>query len=434
MANPTITVDQQRLILNSFMSHFQNKLVSANIFTWRKHDKEYNDRNKLTVTEQIGPRYNVHTTVGAVKDLTSGVQDSVFGSETFSLNRTFGTDLGWEDFVRIRDMNDAKESEALSGAANNLAEGIDSYLMRFASTISNNWVGNPENGVSKYGDVASAYTRLKEEGAPDLSLSAILAYIDRQNLAETVQQYPATDNLATTAFRKGFDGMIDGIPTSLTQQLAVFNPGNRAATGGSVDGAAQNVNYREVAESGVPGQYLTQEITLDGITADLKKGDVFTIAGVNAWDNRMGQELERLQQFVVVEDATATAGAATVRIFPAIIVPGTGTGNDVGVNTAHATVNSVPADDAAVEFLCPANTIVKPRLVINKDAMIVNTADLIMPATGHAMRKSLSRVPLSVRMWRHSDFNTGLHSVRFDVALEANVYDRRKIVRINGQD
>jgi len=62
----------------------------------------------------------------------------------------------------------------------------------------------------------------------------------------------------------------------------------------------------------------------------------------------------------------------------------------------------------------------------------VNTIPLIMPATGIAMRKKLSRIPLSVRMWQHSDFNTGEHSVRFDCALNANIRDRRRVVRISG--
>ena len=63
---------------------------------------------------------------------------------------------------------------------------------------------------------------------------------------------------------------------------------------------------------------------------------------------------------------------------------------------------------------------------------MVNTADLILPATGIGSRKSLTKVPLSVRMWQNSVFNTGEHQVRFDVALAANVVDRRRIVRING--
>jgi hypothetical protein len=69
---------------------------------------------------------------------------------------------------------------------------------------------------------------------------------------------------------------------------------------------------------------------------------------------------------------------------------------------------------------------------MNKSAVIVNTADLIMPATGTAQRKSLTQLPLSVRMWQDSTFATGEHRIRFDVALTANIVDRRRLVRISG--
>ena len=57
-----------------------------------------------------------------------------------------------------------------------------------------------------------------------------------------------------------------------------------------------------------------------------------------------------------------------------------------------------------------------------------------MPATGTAMRKSLTKLPISVRMWQDSTFATGEHNVRFDIALEANTRanGRRRMVRING--
>ena len=37
-----------------------------------------------------------------------------------------------------------------------------------------------------------------------------------------------------------------------------------------------------------------------------------------------------------------------------------------------------------------------------------------------------------VRMWQHSDFYTGAHGVRFDVALNANIRERLRIARVNG--
>jgi len=55
-----------------------------------------------------------------------------------------------------------------------------------------------------------------------------------------------------------------------------------------------------------------------------------------------------------------------------------------------------------------------------------------MPATGTASRKALTKLPLSVRMWQDSVFATGEHRIRFDIALKANIVDRRRLVRING--
>jgi len=428
----TVTVTQQKLVMNTFATIFQNNLIAADVVSWKQHDAEMDDRNGLQVIEQVGPRYNVTETTDGVKDLSSGVQDTVFGSEIFKVNKTFGTSMGWGDFVKIRDIGSARESEALKSAAQQLAEKIDSYILKTAVLASNNWVGT-SNGVTVAGhdDVARAYTRLKEEGVDDMDLRMVLSYADREDLSTSILAYSATDSLATGAFRRGFEGEINGIPTMFTQQLPALTVGSRVASGAAlINGANQNSNYVNVATSTAPGYYMTQTIAIDGLTGSqtIKDGEVFTIAGVYAWDNRAGVSTGRLQQFRVVGDHAATSGAiAALRIFPAIIVQGT---NDV--DTAHATVDSAPADNAAITFVGTASTTYRPRAIIQKNAVVVDTASLILPATGTASRMNLSKVPLSVRMWQHSDFATGAHSVRFDVALTANVRERRRIVRLNG--
>lgn len=426
----TVTVDQSKLILNAFAANFQNNLLAKDLVTWNKYDSEMSDLNGLKVVEQVDPSYVVTQTTNGVKDLSGGVQSTVFGSEQFVVNSTFGSSMGWGDFVKIRDLGEARESRALKRAAVNLAEKIDFYIMGVLSTMSNNWLGTPANGVDSFGDFIQGYTRLKEEGVEDSDLRGVLTYQDKEDLGEAVIAFTATDALSTGAFRSGFEGAIGGIPTMFTQQLPTFTNGNDV-TGAAVDGAAQSVNYADVAVSSAPGRYMTQTLHIDGITTGtgtVAAGSVFTIAGVNAWDNRANQSLGRLQQFTVVSGGTAS-GVSDIDlvIFPAIIVQGTS-----DVNTAHATVDTVPADDAAIVFVGAASTAYKPRLILHKDAAIVNTADLIMPATGMAQRKSLTQVPLSVRMWQDSTFSTGEHRVRFDVALTANVKDRRRIVRING--
>lgn len=424
----TNTVDQSRLVLNAFASIFQNNLLAADLVTWRQFDGEMNDRNGLKVSEQVGPRYLVYRTTGGVKDLSAGVQDTTFGSETFSVNDTFNSSMGWGDFEKIKSIGDARESTALRNAATQLAEQIDAYILSVASLAANNEVGTAGSAVADLNDVLTAYERLKQEGVDDSDLRMVLDYADKTALANTIVAYPATDSLSTQTFRKGFTGEIGGIPTMYTQQLSNITPGTR--TNGAVNGASQNKNYKDVSLSTVNGQYMTQTLACDGFGANatIKDGEIFTIANVNAWDNRLQQTLGRLQQFRVVGDTTAdgTGAVAALRIFPAIIIA------DNANNSAHRTVDAAPADNAVITWRGTASTAYKPRVILQKQAIVVNTADLITPSSDTASRQALTKVPMSVRMWKHSDFNTGAHSIRFDCALTANVRDRRRAVRVNG--
>lgn len=446
----TVTVDQAKLVLNAFAAIFQNNLMSADLVTWNQYSGEMNDRDKLTVVEQVVPRYVVTQTVNGVQDLTSGVQDTAFGSEQFIINRLFGASMGWADFVRIRDIGDARESKALMGAAVNLAEQIDFYIMNFVGNIANNAVGaaagfaGTGTGVQTYSDVVSAYTRLKEEGVDDSDLGSVLTYGDKQLLGVNVISLPALDGFADGVYRQGFTGEVGGIKTAFTQQLSNYTTGTR--TNGAVVAGQTVQNYAAVADSPAPGQYLTQTLNINGLGANatIADGEIFTLGvlgtttgantQVRAYDNRAQQVINRLQQFRVIGATTADGtGLASVRIFPALIVPTPGAINGVtGQNTAHATVDFFPTAASTVTWLSPASTTLKPRFIAQKDATIVNTADLIMPATGIGSRKQLTKVPLSVRMWQNSDFNTGNHSIRFDVALTANVRDRRRAVKIYG--
>ena len=443
----TVTVDQQRLVLNSFAAIFQNNLVSKDLVTWRKFNDEMNDRNGLTVTEQVTPDYTTTFTASGVADLTSGVQDTTFGSETYRLDQTISSSMGWGDFVKIRDIGAARESQALRKAALRLATDIDAYVLAFAANVSNNWLGDGTSAVAEWDDVASGYTRLKEEGNEDTDLRAVLTYGDKQALGSEIVD--STNNavladMGEGVYRRGFDGTVAGIPTLFTQQLPALTVGTRVAAATSVTnyaaGDPDNL-YEDVCISATPGNFLTGLLDFDGQTGavTVKEGETFTIAGIYAYDNRAKKTLNHLQEFRVVGGTgadginggtyTATAGAfANVRYYPAIITTGPYR-NVTNTNGGGATW-----DGLAITHKGAASAILQPRFICNKDAVVVNTADLIMPATGIGSRKALTKVPLSVRMWQDSVFATGEHRVRFDVAIKANVAPdgRRRSIRING--
>lgn len=433
----TVTVEQQKLVLNSFATVLQNNLVTADTVTWKQYDGEMDDLNGLQVLERTAPRYNVTRTENGVKDLSSGTDGTVSGSELFEVTGTFNTNMGWGDFVKIKSVGDALESEALMGAATSMSQKIDAYILQKATLASADWLGDGSTSIDEWVDAAAAYTRVMENGASDNGLHYIMNYTDQMKLGDQVVKLPAPDEFSRTTFRKGFSGQLNGIPTLFSNQLPILTTGTRATTSeATVDGASQNVNYSAVAKAGsVNGRRLTQSLVCaDAGTKTYKAGEVFTIPGVYAYDNRKQAAVSpaRLQQFTVIADATAVAGAVTLTIFPAMIVAGSGSGDDININTAHATVTAAPADNAVLTFLGAASTNLSPRLLIQKEAVVVNTIPLIMPASDTAMRKKLSRIPLSVRMWQHSDFATGAHSIRFDVAMNANIRDRYRMARFNG--
>lgn len=423
----TVTVDQAKLVLNSFAAIFQNNLVSKDLVTWRKFDGEMNDRNGLTVVDQVVPDYTTTFTTNGVADLTSGVQDTTFGSEQYKLDQTINSSMGWGDFVKIRDLGSARESEALKAAALRLATDVDSYILGYAAKVSNNLLGDGATDITTWEHIARGYTRLKQEGNDDADTTAVLAYEDWQGLGSQVLANNASlTDVGEGVYRSGFTGKVAGIPTLFTQQLPSFTVGTRTQSSSLTAGTADSATtYASVAVSGAPGQYMTQllNMTIGAGAQTINDGEVFTIAGVYAYDNRAKKALPHLQQFRVVGNFTAAAGAVAARVFPALITSG-----------PFQTIAQAPANTAAVTFVGAASAVLKPRFIANKAAVVVNTADLIMPATGEGSRKALSKVPLSVRMWKHSDFNTGAHSIRFDVALKCNTMagGRKRVVRING--
>jgi hypothetical protein len=430
-----VTTEQQKLVLNSFAMVLQNNLVTAQAVTWNEYDGEMDDRNGLQVLEQITPRYNVTRTENGVKDLSAGTDGTVFGSELFEVTGTFNANMGWGDFVKIKSIGDARESKALLGAATSMAEKIDAYILSKATLASADWVGDGATSIDEWIDAAAGYARLKENGVDDSELSYIFNHTDEMKLGDSVVKLP--NETGAGVFRKGFSGEVSGIRTMFTNQLPVLTVGTRAATAeATVNGANQNVDYASVAKAGTSnGLHMTQNLVLNNAgVKTYKAGEVFTLPGVFAYDNRKQAPVTpaRLQQFTVISDATAVAGAVTLVIFPAMIVPGSGAGDNVNINTAHANVTAAPANAAVLTFMGAASATLSPRVVIQKQAVVVNTVPLILPASDTSMRRRLTKVPLTVRMWQHSDFFTGAHGVRFDVALNANIRERLRIARVNG--
>jgi len=117
------------------------------------------------------------------------------------------------------------------------------------------------------------------------------------------------------------------------------------------------------------------------------------------------QSTGSLQQFTVTSLATASSGAWTnVAISPAIYTSA----------NALATVDSFPADNAAVTFIGTASTQYPQNLVYHKDAITLATADLLLPQ-GVDMASRQVHNGISLRIVRQYDINNDRMPCRIDV-------------------
>jgi hypothetical protein len=180
---------------------------------------------------------------------------------------------------------------------------------------------------------------------------------------------------------------------NMSQSIKVHTTGSRAGTI-LVNGAVSTQGQSTISIDGLTG-------ASDTVTA----GDVFTIAGVFAVNPQTRESTGSLQQFVVTAAQTGASNAlANMAISPPIYTSA----------NALATVDSFPADNAAVTFVGTASTAYPQNLIYHKDAITFATADLVMPQ-GVDMAARANHNGISLRVVRQYDINNDRMPCRIDV-------------------
>ena len=269
-------------------------------------------------------------------------------------------------------------------------------------------------------DVANAYKNIYSSvGTPGTTPGTSLVMLQAQQkmneyAAMMNNRYLTVNPAANAQLVEGMKGFFN--PTStISKQFASGMMGTGVLGYDEVNMSQSIVNHTTGTRSttdtilvnGAITAQGTSVIAIDGGTtsATIKQGDVFTIAGVYSVNPQTRQSTGSLQQFVATADATASSGAwATVSISPAIYTPA----------SALATVDSFPADNAAVTFLGAASTQYAQNLAYQKDAITFATADLLLPQ-GVDMASRQVHNGISMRIVRQYDINNDRMPCRIDV-------------------
>lgn len=421
----------------------KNQLVTGRLVDGQFRD-QVTDENGLTINVKRPPRFAMNDS--SQQDATLSTQDILTGSVPIAVNQYAKVHISVGDIEYVASYNALMRNETMKSAASTLAHQVDLFLQKQTLGF-HSWVAGSSGtgGIDAYDPTVpiksttqamSVETRLLNQGCPLNDTCATVLPLDGELIrGSMLSQY--TPQLNERALEKLKIPLISNVDFYATQQCPALTTGTRtqgdgSSTGGTVNTATGNVNYRDVKTSNPFGQTLA--ITGAGAAATIKKGEVFTIQNVYAWDWRANQKLGYLQQFTVTADATLNgSGAGTISISPPIIVQGTNDGVSTAANTAFATVDSVPASGAYIKFAGAASTPLTIRSAWQKRAIALVSARLQMPFTGVASFATDPDTGIAIRYWRGSDITTGQHIHRWDMIFGANVMDQFLGTRFCGQ-
>lgn len=396
MANALITPS---LIAKEALMQLENNLVMANR-VHREYKKEFNGGQGDTVS--IRKPVKFYTADGA----TRVNQDVEEKSTSITIDQR--KHVSWKFSTQDLTLSVEEYSERyIKPAMITLANTVDRSLYGLYSSVWNS-VGTPGTTPADFAAVAAAAQRLDEMAVGSDNRSMMLNPAARYAVAGNQLTLDSVGTKGTGAYEKARLGEIAMFDTYSSQNIANHTVG--VATGTPlVNGAAQNVTYANA--TGANTQTLVTDGWTNSTTGILKKGDVFTIAGVFAVNPVPGEGttgktvMPYLQQFTVMADADsgATTGPATITISPAIITSG-----------PFQTVSAAPADNAAITVLGTGGTAYPQNLGFHKNTFALVTVPLEMP-DGAAFKARESHNGLSIRVVKGYDIDSDDDVIRLDI-------------------
>lgn len=360
---------------------------------------------------------------------TANIQDITESTVPVTVNPELGIDFAVSDFelaTAVRNdgsIDDAFRTRYLKPAGLRIAAELDFQVATLIKNQTANFVGTPGTGPSTYQNIADAQIPLDNFACPrdGLRYAAFSPTANAALIGGLSGLFNAGPAISEN-YKKGVLGDALGLNIMMSQNVPSHTVGPLGGTP-LVNGANQGL----INSGATDNPYgATTSLVTDGWTAAaalrLRRGDVFTIAGVNAVNPETKADTGALMQFVVTADTSSDgSGNATVVISPAIIAGG-----------AYQNVTARPADNAAITVVTgTANTTYRQNIFWHRDAITFVSPELELPK-GIDMGSVASLADegsISLRFVRGFDITNNRRISRFDVLWGAAVTLPNWVVR-----
>lgn len=395
MANTLITPS---IITKQALVEFKNAMVML-----MKVDRQLDSQFANKIGDTINVRRRVMYSAIDGPNITGKILNTIEGNIPVQLDKQKTVPIQFTTKDLTLTIEDFSE-RYIRPAMIELVQQVESEIAEQYKKIWN-FTGTPGTTPSTFLQIGDARAILTENGVPSDTRAIFYTPAAITNLADGLKGVFPT-NIAETAIEEASIGRYAGFQVIESASLKTHTVGVNTGTP-LIDGAAQNVTYLS-SKDGYSQSLVTKDWT-NSVTDILLAGDIFTIANVFSVNPRTRVSTGRLQNFVVLVDATsgASTGPATLSISPPIIIPSGGTPDD---DLAYQTVDAAPADNAVITVKTGAGGTQHPQnLGFHKNAITVAFAQLEEPEGGaNFSRQNMDGVSI-------------LFVEQFDILLQQNI-------------
>lgn len=340
------------------------RILENNLVFGKNVNREYDDRFAVTGAK-IGDTLALRKPARFVG--TSGAalstEDFVESSVSLVLDTQFHVDTTFDTKSLTLSLDDFS-SRVIKPAVAAVANKIDADGLLMAKNSTYNLVGTPGTTPATALVVLQAGQYLDQNATPrDGQRSCVINPAANATLINGLSGLFNNARRISEQYDEGaFVDMTNtlGFKIAMDQNVATHTVGPLGGTP-AVNGASQGITT---------GWAATTSLITDGWTAAaaarLKKGDVFTIAGIYSVNPQSRASTGTLQQFVVQADVSSDAsGNLTAVVSPALISGG-----------QFQNITASPADGTLITVVGTASTAYPQNIAYHRDAFTLGMADL----------------------------------------------------------
>lgn len=344
----------------------------------RQYDSEFGKRgsqtgNKLQI--RVPNQFTVRS------GMTMNAQDVTEDVIELVASNTRGVDLNFTSLELALEMN-SLEDQVLNEAMARLAAEVEKDVLENLVKEVFNMVGTPGTTPATLLVALEALQKLNENLVPDATYNLLIDAKAQTKMVDALKGLFHSSEQVSKQYEKGIMGIAAGFKWGRSQLLPTITNGTR-------DDSTPVVN----TSTGITSGTATIAITGEDANVTIKKGEIFTVAGVFAVNPQTKNAYTHLQQFVATADATADgSGAVTVSVSPTPITSGAKQNVSIPSAGAGKAVVHVAAGGSGA-----ASTGYLQNLAWYRGAFTFVTADLPLPkGVNYAARENHDGISLAL--------------------------------------